>query len=582
MPRRHVILSLILIALILGGGSWAVRLWQQQQRTTLILAGVPPIPDLSRRPAELARRLQQATAQAENPGARRELAELYFANGFIAEAKQAIENLHRLEPADARWPYLLSDLHRRSGDSGGEEQTLRATVARDSSYRPAWIRLGDVLVKRGALDEARECYTKAIALKPGDVRAEYALISFEARHGNRGDPRRALMQLAQAQPGIKQLHELLAELHTVAGDSTGAAQQRHLASVAERELENVDPWIDQLAKLCFDANRLSLLAVAAYRERRLGDAETLLKQAILLAPTDGTLRDSLSHVYELLGRGSDARHVLEKAVAEIPDDPMMRVRLARLLSLEHRNEDAIALLRAALQRWPTEAALHAALGFSLRDAKKNAEALPAFREAVRLDPTFVEAHYHFGFCLLSLGQREAARAAVEKALAMRPDYPEALRFLGSLALEARDLPAAERHVTHLYTIRSDDPAARLLFAALQLLKGAAADTAGDLAEAEKHYVAGLAAEPDFLPLLRERGTLAMKQRKFGDAVAVFERYVQIEAEDPRGYLSLGKALEAAARSSEARGVFERGLSAAQRAGDRAKAEAEELRRLIAR
>ncbi|HEX2854371.1 MAG TPA: tetratricopeptide repeat protein [Opitutaceae bacterium] len=582
MPRRHLLLSLALIALILGGGSWAFRLWQQQQRTALILAGVPPVPDLSRRSVELRRRLEHAIVRVETPATLRELAELYFANGFIAEARQALNTLHALEPAEARWPYLLSDLQRRSGDSAGEEQLLRATTALDSSYRPAWIRLGDLLVKRSALDEARACFTKAIALEPGNVRAEYALISFEARHGNRGDPRRALTQLAQKHPGIKQLHELLAELNSVAGDAAGATQQRHLAAVAERELENTDPWIDQLALLCFDANRLSLLAVAAYRERRLDDAERLLKQAIPLDPADGSLRDSLSHVHELLGRTAEARNVLEKAVAEIPGDPMMRARLARLLSLENRHDEAIALLRDALQRWPADAALHAALGFSLRDAKRNAEAMPAFREAVRLDPTFVEAHYHLGFSLLALGQRDAARAAVEKALAMRPDYVEALRFLGSLALDARDLPAAERHITRLRSLRPEDPGTRLLFAALQLFEGAAAETAGNPAEAEQRYAAGLDAAPDFLPLLRERGALAMRQKKFSDAAAAFERYVRFEPADPGGYLSLGKALAAGGRADEAREIFERGRAAAQKAGDRAKAEAEELRRLLAR
>jgi tetratricopeptide (TPR) repeat protein len=549
---------------------------------TAVLAGVPPIPNLSRRPAELATRLREATAHATNRTALRQLAELYFANGFVAEARQALETLHTLEPTEARWPYFLSDLHRRGGDNAGEERLLRATVARDAAYRPAWIRLGDTLVKRGALEEARECYKKAIALEPGNVRAEYALISFEARHGNRGDPRQALIQLAQANPGIKQLHELLAELHTAAADPNGTAQQQHLAAAAERELENIDPWIDRLANLCLDANRLSLLAIAAYRERRLGDAERLLQQGIRLAPTDGSLRDSLSHVYELLGRSADARIVLEKAVREIPDDPMMRVRLARVLSREQRHDEALTLLRTALERWPNDASLHAALGFSLRDAKKNAEAMPAFREAVRLDPTFVEAHYHLGFCLLTLGQREAARAAVEKALAMRPDYPEALRFLGSLALESRDISVAERYVPRLYTLQPSDQGARLLFAALQLLKGTAAKTAGQLADAEKNFAAGLGANPDFLPLLQETGVLAMRQGKPGDAVAAFERYVKLEPADPDGYLSLGKALLATGRAAEGRAVFERGLVAAQKAGDRAKNQATELRDLLAR
>lgn len=583
MPKRQVILSAVLIAVILAsfGGAFYVR--KQRTRDAAITAAVPALPDLSRRPEELKRRLQLTTTEvytAKNPAAPlQELAKLYFANGFTAEATQVLESLRSLDPRHALWPYLLADLHRRAGDPTGEEQLLRATLALDPGYAPAWLRLAEDLAKRNAPGtEARETYAKALALQPGDLRAQYALIAYDAAHAARTDLRPELSALVQAHPQIKQLHELLADLHRAAGETAKEAQQRHLVNVADRELENVDPWIDALAPYCFDSARLSLMAVAAYREHRLPTAESLLKQAIPLAPMDATLRDSLSHVYELMGRPADALAVLEQAVRDNPDDPLMRARLARVLSLQHRTDEAVASLRTALQRWPADAGLHAALGFTLRDAGKNADAMPEFREAARLEPTFVEAHYHLGFCLLALGQREAARASVEKALAMRPDYPEALLFLASLALEARDVAAAEQHVNRLYTIQPDDPGARLLYATLQLLKGGAANDAGNLAEAEKIFQRGLEASPEFPPLLRESGLLAIKRQQFAEAAGSFERYVRAEPNDAEGYVLLGKTLLATQREAEARQVFERGLSVAGKTG--AQDQIAEIKRLL--
>lgn len=572
MPRRHVLLSAVLIAVIVAGFGGAFSLWQQRNRAAQILARVPPLPDLSRRPDELKRRLQAAAAAVattkEPIPPLQELAKLYFANGFTAEATPVLANLRSLEPRRALWPYLLADLRRRAGDPAGEEPLLRATLALDATYAPAWLRLAENLAKQNPPGpDARAAYAKARALQPGDLRAQYALLAYDATHAAGTDLRKELSALVQAHPEIKQLHELLADLHHAAGETAEEARQRHLVNVADRELENVDPWIDALAPYCFDPARLSLLAVAAYREHRLPAAESLLKQAIPLAPADATLRDSLSHVYELMGRPADALAVLEQAVRDNPDDPLLRARLARVLSLQHRTEEAVVSLRTALQRWPADAGLHAALGFTLRDAGKTADALPEFREAVRLEPTFVEAHYHLGFCLLALGQREAARVAVEKALAMRPDYPEALTFLASLALEARDVAAAEQHVNRLYLLQPEDSGARLLFATLQLLKGGAANDAGHLTEAAALFRRGLEASPGFSPLLRENGLLAIKRQQFAEAATAFEGYVRAEPNDAEGYVLLGKTLLATRRDAEARQVLERGRGIAAKAGE---------------
>lgn len=587
MQRRLVFICAGLIAVTIGLGGFAFRVWQKQELVSLARAGIPAMPDLSRWPPEFAAAIRSASWPESEPdlaASLGRLAVLYHANGLAAEAQQTLETLRRLQPHSARWAYLLADLKLRENNPTQAEQELRATVRLNPNYAPAWLHLGDLLAGRDAFPEAGDCYAKAAALAPENLRIRFAVLAFQASQGGAaaGDTRNRAAALTKTNPGIKQLHDLLAGLHARAGDAGAAAAERRRAEEAKRYVPNDDPWIDELNEYCFDPNRLGLTGYKLSREWRLPEAEKVFQRAIKLAPTEVALRDSLCHVYELMGRLPEARAVLEKAVEECPDSPKLRVQLARILRLQQQPEPAAAVIRTALARWPADAEMHQALGLALRDAKNPAAALPEFREAVRLDPTSVEAQYNLGYCLLVAGQRAAARGAVEKALAMRPEYPEALLFLGSLALEERDVRAAEGPVTRLYRLRPDDTDARLLFATLQLLAGGAAEGAGELTRAENHYRAGLEAAPEFVPLVREQGLLALKLNQPAAAAEAFDRYVRLEPADPEGYILWGKSLKAAGRIDEARKIFQRGLEAASRSGPRGRAQAEELRQLLAR
>jgi len=527
MPRRHVILALGLLAVTLVAVAFACRLWQRQQLTAAALAGVAPSPDVSRWPAEFARRLQadesaiRAGRQPTEALAR--LATLYFANGFATEAGRALATLRQLDPQDARWPYLVADLKLRAGDNAAAEVALREVTALAPGYAPAWLKLGDLLQERSAFAEAERCYTQAAAATPGEVRAAFALISFEAFHGKRGDPRQELLQLVAAHPGIKPLHDLLAQMNEAAGDAAGAATQRRLAAATPRYLPLDDPWIDELYMDCFDPNRLSLLSGKMEREGRYEAAVARLNRAIALAPAEPALRNSLAQVRIVANQPEEAVTVLRQAVVDCPDDPALRERLAMLLRTGKRHDEALAVARAAVARWPQNAAMHTALGQALREAGQFEPALATLRTALELDPTQAEAYYATGYCLFATKHRAEAKVALGKALEIRPDYAEALQLRAALAIEEGDVAAAEDPINRLMALRGGADDTRLLYAALHLIKGNLARDAGQPDEAARLYRAGLTVFPDFPHLLREAGLLARQQGHADEARRYFQQ-----------------------------------------------------------
>ncbi|HRE06874.1 MAG TPA: tetratricopeptide repeat protein [Opitutaceae bacterium] len=565
--RAPMLLAAVALVLVLAGG-WAI--WRHRLSAERA-AAIPASPDLSRWSPDFVRAIEQTTAEARTARDPRptlaRLAALYHANGFEAQAETLVSHLERSEPGTARWAYLAADLRARQSDREGQLIKLRRALELDPTYAPGWIRLGDLLVERSAFSEAEPCYDRARELSPGDARAAYAAIAFQAWHGKRGDPRAALRELGARHPGIVQVHELLAEMEKAAGDAAASARERQRAAAATRFLDTTDPWLDELGQFCHDPTRLGLITYKLQREGRLEDAEKLLTHALRVAPAEPSLRISLAQVHEQAGRPARALQVLEQAVRELPDASDLLLQLARRLSLDRRTEDALSVVRAALQRWPAEVELHLALGYTLRDAGRHAEALPAFVEAGRLDPNRVEPLYFQAFSQLALGRREQARDAVDEALRKRPDYPEALTLRASLAIEAGDLTRAEPLIRRLHALRPEDTEARVLFVTLHLLLGLAREEAGAPEQADRLYRQGLDVQADFGPLLRQAGRLAWAQRRWPEAVALLGPYRTQEPADLEAQLWFGLALRGVGQGEPARAVLTQGRTRAQAAGD---------------
>ena len=588
MRRRDLWLLVGLLALIAIGGVAAWRVWQGQERIETARAAASPLPDLRRWPPPLQADLERASAGVrsgpEPVAALRDLAVLYQVNGFSREAARALAALRKLEPQNPRWPYLQADLDLRTADKPAAAAHLATALALEPGYVAAWLRLGDVQESLGHLVEARTALQRARTLAPGDLRAEYALVALEARHGgNPADMDKQLSTLLSAHANVRQLHELRADVRAALGDKVGAGHERRLAEECELYLDTSDPWLDELLVHCYDSTRLIVRAAELGREGRFAEDEALLKRAVTLAPyaeANPFLWEFLSNLYLKMNRPAEAQAALEKAVAGFPDEPRMAELLAQLLRTMHAPDEAAGVMRQALTKWPQRGSLQAILGYALRDAGRPADAVTELREALRLDPTLTEARYNLGCALLDLGQRAEAHDALAKALATRPDFPEALFAYGAMVLESGNATAAEPSIRQLNELRPEDANARYLMASLDRLKGRDAEQAGDFNEAARQYEAGLAVVAGYPALLREAGTLAMRREQPIVAAGYYERYVKTTPDDPRGYLALGWALQQARRTAEAEAVLANGLTVAQKVGD--PGAAADLHRLLGR
>lgn len=576
MKRSQAVAVVALAFAVAGLAAFAFRLWHERQRAAIALSGVSAIGDLTRWPApfrEEVARLSGDVARSPHPKeALEQLALLYCANGFGAQALRALSALERLEPREARWPYLEADVKLRADDKAGALAALEASAALDPRYVPGLRRRADLLDELGRAEEARSLLEKAAAFEPGNVAVQYDRLGMEGRQG--GKVQKGLEDLARAHPEIKAFHEDLAGVLAASGDEPGAVRERNFAADCETYVNTADPWLDALDMHGYDTNRMTVRSVELRREGRFPELEALMLRAIDLAPYESfnpAAWDLLAHFYLKAGRMPEARKLAEKGVALYPDEPQLRVLQVQILCHAQLSGKAVEAAEEAVRRWPDRADVLECLGVAQRDRGDFGAALETLRKALGRDGTVTELRYEIGTCLVALGQHREARASFERALEMRPDYEVALYAAGMIDLQEGDLAAAEPRIRRFNELRPSDPSAHRLAGSLCLLEGAAAARAGDLDEADRQFQSGLAAAPDNAQLLHAVGDLAFQRQRWKEAADDYGRYVQAQPDDPDGYVSQAVAYHKAGYPIEAKALLEQGLKIAERTGDTATA-----------
>jgi hypothetical protein len=140
---RRGLLTIALAAVFLLGAGIALSL--HRHAPSLSDRGLPPLPDLAGKPAELRKKLTDLQAQVranhDVPNAIAALGRLYHANGFAAEATACWQILHASQPREGHWSYYLSDLSRTASDTEGLQHWLEKTVEVAPDYSPAWLQL---------------------------------------------------------------------------------------------------------------------------------------------------------------------------------------------------------------------------------------------------------------------------------------------------------------------------------------------------------------------------------------------------------------------------------------------------------
>ncbi len=442
MRRAHFILLSVAVVVAAAGAWW----WRAADARAAWSAGVAPMPDLSAFPADLQRRVSDLTQRARthrgDVSALGELSRLYDANGFRREAALAYVCLERFDPTNARWPHRLAHVLAGMGRIEQAVPHLRRAADLAPDYVPAWVQLGDALLKANQPEAAAAAYHAALKLAPGNPYALLGLARGELQLERWTAARERLQQASAAQPDFGVAWNLLATVYDRLGNAAGAAAAQAHADNKRRFREMPDPWVDELLDDCYDVYRLRVVAAAARGSGDPAGALPWLERAKRLAPDAAAVHRDLGDVFTDLHRYDDARAELQAAIRLAPTDETGYAQLIACCTAAGDSDGALHAAKEGVAHCPDSADLQFALGKQLETAGRLDEALPAFAAARRLQPESADAYHEMAGIYFRQGRNDEGIAVLEAVLEHIPDHPPTLLALAQREIETGDASAA--------------------------------------------------------------------------------------------------------------------------------------------
>ncbi len=391
-----------------------------------------PHPELAELDPPLARELEarragldalladQEAGIAEKAQALGELGRLYQAHRLLEPALACYREAHRLDPESFAWAYYLGVLAAGAGDIETARPAFRHALDLRADDTPTLVRLADLELEHGRVDEAEVLYLRA-AVVDDSAAVAYGMGRVAEERGEYAEAIAQFQRALTLQPRASVIHYNLGQAYRELGEFDRAEEA--LARSGPSRVAMADPLMHELTTLAIGALPHLDRGHAAAREGRLADAEAAYRQAVAADATNVRAHESLA---TLLARRGDP-------------------------------EGAIEHFGVAVRLAPENAHTHSDLGVLLAELGRNARALEHLGRAVELDPGNAEARLGLGAVLAQTGSFEEAVVELQAALRQIPEGGRTPRLHFGLAEALVRTGRLEEALPHYTRVRELDP-----------------------------------------------------------------------------------------------------------------------------
>lgn len=168
------------------------------------------------------------------------------------------------------------------------------------------------------------------------------------------------------------------------------------------------------------------------QEKRLPQAEQLLRSALKDNPGDPNALRMLAEIGMQVGQIDDAIHLLERCLEIAPEFALARQNYALALARRQRFDEALAQIALLRNADPDNAHYRLLQGTFMVQKGDHDDALLLFEKFLGEHPQQAGAHMNYGHTLKTVGRLDESIAAYRKAIELRPQTGEAYWSLANL------------------------------------------------------------------------------------------------------------------------------------------------------
>lgn len=287
-----------------------------------------------------------------------------------------------------------------------------------------------------------------------------------------------------------------------------------------------------------------VLGLALLEQGYTEDAQTILTNALTLAPDDAELHRVLGDALMDLGRLDEAEQSYRSAISINPTDTAALNNYSLSLMRLGRPEEAMLACQSAIRLNPSFAEAFNNLGNALAATERFVEAEKSFKQAIALNPPYADAQLSLGQTQIHLSNFEAAEKNIRAVLRIKPNFYEAHVALGSTLSRGGDIEGA---------VAAFQAATRLTPKTPQLYNeiGLLLVKLQRLHEAEQSYRVAIKLKPEFVAAHCNLALMLVLDDRCDEAEAAARLATEIDLTSFAAHTNRGLALRRLGRLDEA-------------------------------
>ena len=467
-----------------------------------------------------------------------ELAVLYTSLGRHADARKQMEVILENNPTSVKAYNLLAQEERSRGNKEKAIELFRKVATLDSKDASSLYTIGLINLEQNDLANAEQVTNELAQKFPS--RSETArmkgIISFKKNSFNEAEAN--LQNSIKLQPSLEgyyylgltqyamgQFESAISQFNAILGRSPAHEPSQLMIAMIMLQQKRVDDAIEKVTAALKSnpdsAQAHNLLGSAYIAKGQFDEGMRELKHASELDPTivDTSVKKGILN----LSRGNTlaAEGDFQAALRAKPENLNLRL-LLQAYNLRQKNPgNAKSVLKQGLTGKKEDAIIYNALASVAFSQRQIEEAVQYLQTAKKSDPSFWSSYYYLASYFASQGESDKAIAEFQEVLAKDPQNVRALLSVAALQdLRGRDKEALEAY-TRAKQTKSD--AAYLEVAEYYLRKK-------DSANALKVLNDAVSANPKNMAALETKGKLLAADKKYKEALNVFDEIEQINKE----------------------------------------------------